>query len=195
MLIGLAGVTSTGKTTMANAIREHFGNRVNVLDKISRKDIYDYFGNGNLNPDLRMLSQEDRIQFDVNRVLLQVKKENELIFGTKIPLFVDGCSLVKIVYLIYLSGQFMDDQSLKKTVEWGIEHVNKKYDALFYLPVTRLPFTEADHRLFRSEYVRTAQDSLLNRLITTKLNPSIKVVRFDSTDFNLVLDEIHKLGI
>lgn len=198
MLIGLAGVTSTGKSTMANAIKEHFGDKVVVIDKVSRATIYDHIGfPKETSTDLRQLSQEDRIKFDMGRVAVQIGIEIQTIKDNpaNIPVIVDGCAFLKMIYLIHLSGQFMDAKSLDKTVEDTLYYINNVYHSIFYLPVTRLSFTAADHRLFSSEYVRTLQDAMLQRMLTTKLRASLNVVRMNQISFGYVFDEIYKLGV
>src|SRR5579864_4315995 len=164
MLIGLAGVTSTGKTTMATAIKERYGNRIIVQEKISRQEIYEYAQFGRKDNDLRKLTNKERAIFDVARVELQMKKEGlligQLIHNENIKAAViDGCTLVKIAYLIYLSAPFIveyfGDDKLTDIIERGLLHCNKYYNSIFYLPVYRLPFAEADHRLFKNEYIRT----------------------------------------
>lgn len=206
MIIGLAGVTSTGKTTMANAIKERYGNKVLVQEKISRQEIYEYAHFGIRDNDLRKLSNKERAVFDIARVELQMQSELHMFnwikntpsltnkFGV-----IDGCTLVKIAYLIYLSAPFIveyfGNDKLTEIIEKGLEHCNKHYSTIFYLPVTRLPFKEADHRLFKNEYIRTGQDAILNRLMTTKLNDSVNIVRFDSTNMNVTFDELSKMGV
>ena len=78
MLIGLAGVTSTGKTTLAGAIKDEFGDSVSILNKISRQEIYEYIGHPEFNPNLAECSNKERIMFDTGRCLLQMKKEIEV---------------------------------------------------------------------------------------------------------------------
>lgn len=212
MLIGLAGVTSTGKTTMAAAIKEHYGNRVVVQDKISRKEIYSYVADNTrsnegfhqyTNSNIQELTNRQRALFDIGRVNLQMKKEKDLLDeelqAENRPVIIDGCTLVKITYLIYLSAPFIveyfGDNKLTEIVEKGLAHCNQYYSSIFYLPVTRLPFAEADHRLFKNEYIRTGQDAILNRLLATKIKHSVDIERFNKTDMNLVFDELSKRGV
>jgi len=207
MMIGLAGVTSTGKTTMANAIKERYGNRVVVQEKISRREIFKfrYAKDGYIlnSEDLRKLTNKERAMFDISRVELQMKKESDLLekfrLHDPIPIIIDGCTLVKIAYLIYLSAPFIveyfGEDMLTEIVEEGLAHCNKYYSSIFYLPVTRLPFKEADHRVFKNEYIRTGQDAILNRLMTTKIKPMMDIVSFNQIDMNLVFDELSKMGI
>jgi hypothetical protein len=208
MLIGLAGVTSTGKTTIATAIKERYGDRINIIEKISRKEILDYveerfeYKKGTFTGvnDLTLLSEDDRASFDIGRVELQMKAEDAFAQNSDRPTIIDGCTLVKIAYLIYLSApaivQYLGEDMLTSIIEKGLEHCNKYYSSIFYLPVTRLPFKEADHRLFKNEYIRTGQDAILNRLMTTKLRRvAIDLVTFGNTDMNLVFDELSKMGV
>ncbi len=183
MLIGLAGVTSTGKTTLAGAIQDEFGFRVVILNKISRQEIYDFTGFDNLtDKDLYRLSNEHRAKFDVGRCMLQMRREEDASlepidsFKFKAPaVIVDGCAIVKAAYMIYLSGQFMKPDVLDNMVHQVLEHCVKTYKSIFFLPVTRMPFTVADHRYFSAEWVRKGQDAILWRLLFRELGTKIPI--------------------
>lgn len=196
MIIGLAGVTSTGKSTLAGTIKDEFGDRVQILDKISRQEIYDYADFDDLtDKDLHRLSIDMRVHFDVARCKLQMKKEILCGVGRYAPLVIDGCAIVKVAYLIYLSGQYMVPKELDDLVAEVIEHCVKNYKAIFFLPVTRMPFTVADHRYFSSEWVRKGQDAILWRLLFREIGPKIDLNVIASLDNNLVLDQLRKMGV
>lgn len=196
MLIGLAGVTSTGKTTMATAIRNRYGKNVVILDKISREKIFN-FGQMDCPHDLTKATNKQRATFDMNRILLQMKCEKDL-SNSKVPVIVDGCALVKAAYAIYLSApfivQYYDEEILTTLIQQCIDHVNLCYSSIFYLPVTRLPFTEADHRVFKNKYIRTGQDAIL-RTLFDELDEHISIETFYSTEMDLVYDELAKRGL
>jgi len=202
MLIGLAGVTSTGKTTLTGSIKEEFGDRVKILDKISRIEIYQHMGHSEMNPDLPACSNEQRVIFDVGRCVLQMAKEREMYeryhdsANVKQPaIVIDGCAIVKAAYMIFLSGQFMKPETLDAMVHEVIDHCVTYYKSIFFLPVTRMPFTAADHRYFSSEYVRKGQDAILWRLLFREIGPRMDVNIFPTLDNNTVLDQLRKMGV
>jgi hypothetical protein len=187
---------------MATAIKERYGDRVGVLGKISRQRIFDsaQIGPGNLRGcphDLRLATEEQRANFDMHRVQMQMLAEKELQMAN-LTYFVDGAALVKLAYMLYLSApklvQMYGQSTMDALCRQVINHCNLLYSSIFYLPVTRIPFVDADHRLFKSKWIRTAQDAILHRLISTEIS-IINVETFYTADMNLVFDELSKRGL
>lgn len=223
MIIGLAGVTSTGKTTMATAIKERYGNAVEILWKIPRTTVFDairahvesspsfyetFVGHGmeyarssatKIPHDLTQATDYQRALFDLFRLRVQMSMEARA-SKLGITTIVDGCSIVKAAYMLYLSApavvQYFSDNLLTELVDQTIKFTNETFSSIFYLPFQRVPFQKADHRVFKNKFIRMSQDAILHRLLSTELaRESVKIESFYTLDMENVFDVLAKMGV
>lgn len=163
MKIGIAGVSSTGKSTLAKVVAEQLNLPV-ILDKDIHTRCWTWLDERGLTPSTKFfpeMSREDHLNFE--RAMFSIRVGEE----TALQNFVaDETPLDFLNYLYHTCAPYPDLISTAevKDMVQTMWHMTSKYDMIWYLAPGQIP-VEHDNRRFTNEHLLAGWDYTLRGLV------------------------------
>lgn len=186
---GFAGVPSTGKTFFFSKLNQRLNDKITCIPEVTRSDVFTYCNLPSV--DLSKASNNIREKFATG--LIDYQQNLEFNCNGK-GFMVDSALPVSLMYLLFNSMTF-SDRDIRKTVDEVINHVNKKYHVIFYLPFGRCQIENAPHRIHTNHFTLECMDSVLQKILGW-LNVDIVTVRGSrSSSESIIYSEIRRRGL